>query len=66
MVWFSDAFNGWRSRCSSADAVIGGEGLVDWFGYALEMTDVDADGGADLFVSAPFADSSFQNGGVRY
>ena len=67
-IWYGSAtrFVGGDQDVSSADAVIYGEGLVDWFGYALEMRDVDADGADDLFVSAPFADSSFQNGGAVY
>ena len=67
-IWYGSAniLAGGDENVGSADAVLYGEGLVDWFGYALTIEDVDGDGSDDLFVSAPFADTSFPNGGAVY
>ena len=51
---------------SQADAVILGDGLIDWFGYDVAIEAVNGDGMAELFVSAPFADTAYSNAGAVY
>ena len=67
-IWYgySGIFTDGDTDASQADAVVLGDGLVDWFGYDLAVQDVDGDGMAEIFVSAPFADTAYANAGAVY
>ena len=67
-IWYGhvDIFTDGDLEATQSDVVITGSGLIDWFGYDVEVADVNADGMAELFVSAPFADTAFSNAGAVY
>ena len=67
-IWYgySGIFTDGDTDASQADAVVLGDGLVDWFGYDLAVQDVDGDGMAEIFVAAPFADAAYANAGAVY